>query len=75
MKRVNIGSDKGLSPIRPQVFILTNTQSLSVGPLWTNVFEIVVKKSKFLIQESTFENCEMAAILSSGELRTNLWNI
>ena len=46
MKRVNIGSDKGLSPFRRQVIIITNTQSLSVGPLGTNVFEIVVKKIK-----------------------------
>ena len=39
---VNIGSDNGLSPVRRQAIIWTNAGILSIGPLGTNVSEILI---------------------------------
>ena len=36
-------SDYGLSPERRQAIILTNAALLLIGPLWTNVSEILIK--------------------------------
>ena len=68
VNRVSIGSDNGLSPVRHQAIIWTNAAILSIGRLWTNFSEILIKKIKIFIQENASESivCEMAAILSSG---------
>ena len=65
---VRIGSDNGLSPIRRQVIIKTNTGLLSIGPLGTNFSEILKQNTKLFIHENVSENIayEMAAILSRG---------
>ena len=47
VNRVSIGSDNGLSPIRRQSIILTNAGLLSIGPLRTNVIEILIKIQNF----------------------------
>ena len=66
MKRVSIGSDIGLSPIRPQAIILTSAGLLSIGPLGTNFSEN--QNTKVFIHRNASENivCETAAILSRG---------
>ena len=58
MDRINFGSDNGLSPIRPQAIIHTNSGLLSIGSFNQN--------TKLLIYDNAFENivCEMAAISS-----------
>ena len=55
-----IGSDNGLSPGRRQTIIWTNDGILMIGPLWTNIGEII------FIQENWFESVvyETAANLS-----------
>ena len=59
-------SDNGLSPIRRQAIIHTNSGSLSVSPSATNFqnTELFI-----LIHKNSSENivCEMAAILSEGD--------
>ena len=45
VSRVSIGSDNGLSPIRRQAIIWTNTELLSIVQLGTNFSEILIKKS------------------------------
>ena len=63
MNRVCIGSDNGLSPIRCQAIILTNTGLLPIGRLATNFTDILLE-SNFFIKEYAFGNgCEMTAIL------------
>ena len=42
-----IGSDNGLSPGRCQAITWTNTDLLSIGPLWTNVSEIQIEIQNF----------------------------
>ena len=42
------GSGNGLSPARRQAIIWTNTDSLSIGPLWTNFSKIWIEILKFL---------------------------
>ena len=48
MNWVNIGSDNGLTPIRCQAIIWTNAGLLSIGPLGTNLSEILIKIQNFL---------------------------
>ena len=61
-----ISSDNGLSPGRRQAIIWTNDGILLIGPLGTNISEILSKNSHIFIQENAFQNiiCEVAAILS-----------
>ena len=48
MNQVSIDTDNGLSPIRRQAIVLTNTGLLSIGPLGTNLkFEFSFKKMHF----------------------------
>ena len=47
MNWVSIGSYNGLSPIRHQIIIQTNARLLSIGPLGTNVSEILIKIINF----------------------------
>ena len=47
MNQVNVGSDKGLSPIRRQAIIWTNAGLLSIAPLGTNFSEILTKTQNF----------------------------
>ena len=42
-----MGSDNGLSPIRRQAIILTNAGGLSIGPMGTNVSEILIEIQNF----------------------------
>ena len=42
-----IGADNGLAPSRRQAIIWTNAGILSIGPLATNVSEILIKIYKF----------------------------
>ena len=57
-----IGSDNGLSPIRPQAIIWTNAGILLIRTLGTNFSEI-------LIQIQTFSNKKMHWKMSSGKCR------
>ena len=47
MNHVNIGSDNGLSPIRRQIIILTNSGFLLIGNLGTNFCESLIKIQNF----------------------------
>ena len=44
---ISIGWDNGLSPIRRQAIIWTNTGLLSIGPFGTNFSEILIKIQNF----------------------------
>ena len=59
-KLTSIGSDNGLSPGRCQAIFWTNNGTLLIGPLDTNVSEILID-----IDDNAFENvmCKMAATL------------
>ena len=46
-KLTTIGSDNGLSPGRRQAIIRTNTGILLMGPLGTNLSEILIGIQKF----------------------------
>ena len=52
-----------------RAIIWTNAGLSSIGPLETNVSEVLIKNSSFLTDENAFENvvCEIAAILSKGD--------
>ena len=65
-KLTTTGSDNGLSPDRRQAIIWTKAGMLLIGPLGTNVSEILGAFSNIFIQENEFESvvCEIAAILS-----------
>ena len=43
VNRVSIGSDNGLSPIRRQAILWTNTRILLVEPFWTKFSEILIE--------------------------------
>ena len=47
VNQVRIGSDNGLSPILRQAIIWTSAWLLSIGPLGTNLSEIVIKIQNF----------------------------
>ena len=47
LKIISIGSDNGLSPGRCQVIIWTNAEILLIGPLGTNVNEILIEIQAF----------------------------
>ena len=47
----NIGSDNGLSPDRHQAIIWPNAGILLIGPLWTNLSEILFKINTFLLNK------------------------
>ena len=57
-----IGSDNGLPPGRHQAIIWTNAVLLSIGPLGTNVSQIILK-----IQTFSFKNLHLK--MSSGKWR------
>ena len=59
---VIIGSDNGLSPVRRQAIIWTNTGILLIGPLGTNFSEI-------LSEIHTFSFKKMRLKMSSGKWR------
>ena len=61
-----IGSDNGLTPERRQSIIWTNAGILLIGPLGTNISEILIEILTFSFIENAFESvvCETAAILS-----------
>ena len=55
-KIITIDSDNGLSPDRHQAIIWTNAGILLLGPLGTNVSEIMIDWSSYIfIQQSGFE--------------------
>ena len=60
-----IGSDNGLSPGRRQAIIWANAGILLIGPLGTNLSEILIEIYTFSLKKNAFENVvwEMAAIL------------
>ena len=60
---VLVDSNNGLSPVRRQAIIWTNTSLLTTGPVRTYFSEIWKKK---LIEENESENviCQIEAILS-----------
>ena len=70
-----IGSDNGLSPGRRQVIIWTNAGISLIGPLGTNVSEILVKIYTFSFQKNAFENSvrKMTAILPWPQC-VNMWS-
>ena len=47
VNRFSIGSDNGLSPIQRQAIIQTNAGFLSIRPLGTNLYDILIKIQKF----------------------------
>ena len=57
-----IGSDNGLLPDQRQAIIWTNAGILLIGPLWTNLSEI-------LIEINTFSFKKMHLKMSSGKWR------
>ena len=57
-----IGSDNGLSPGRRQAIVWTNAGILLIGPLGTNLSEI-------LIEVHTFSSKKMHLKMSSGKWR------
>ena len=61
-KLINTGSDNGLSPGRCQAIIWTNAGILLIGPLGTNLSEILIK----II---TFSFKKMRSKVSSGKRR------
>ena len=65
-KLATIGSDNGLSPGRCQAIIWTYAGILLIGPLGTNLSEILNQNLYIFIQENAFENVvwKMTAILS-----------
>ena len=63
MNRVSIASDNGLSPIRRQAIIYTNTGSLLIGPSGTNF-------SENRIEIQTFSLTKMHLKISSAKWRT-----
>ena len=58
-----IGSDNGLSPGRRQAIIWTNAGILLVGPLWTNINEILIE-----IHSLSFKKMHLK--MSSGKWRS-----
>ena len=66
VNRVSIGSNNGLSPIRRQAIIWTNTGLLSIGPIGTNFGEILIKPFSFKKMRSKMSYVKMAAILPKG---------
>ena len=46
VNRCSIGSDNYLSPIRHQAIIYKSARLLSIGPLWTNEWNVKRKKKK-----------------------------
>ena len=62
---VSIGSDIGLSPIRRQAIIWTNTGILLIEPLGTKLCETLIEIHTFSLKDASETIvCEMAAILS-----------
>ena len=55
-KLTSISSDNGLSPARRQAIILTNAGILLIGPLGTNLSEILIEITYIFIKENAFEN-------------------
>ena len=51
MNRVNIGSDNALSPGRRQPIMSTNTGLLLIGPLGTNLSEILMQILTFSLNK------------------------
>ena len=68
-------SDNSLSPGRRQAIIRTNAGMLLIGPLVTNLSEILIEIHTFLIQENAFHNvvCKMVAILSRPQCVNKTW--
>ena len=66
VNQVSIASDNGLSPIRRQAIIRTSAGLFLIGPLGTNLPEILTTIQKKIIIENASENIvyEMATILS-----------
>ena len=64
VKRVSIGSDNGLAPIRRQAIIETDAGILSIWLSRINFNDILNKIKKRFIHENASENnvCEIAAI-------------
>ena len=75
VNQVNIGSDNGLSPGRPQAIIWTNARILLIELVGTKFTEILSRNSNILIQENAFGNavCKMAVILSRGRWVEEGW--
>ena len=74
---INIGSGKGLAPIRRQAITWTTVHVLSNGLSEKKNQWNSNKYTKLFIQENAFENvvCEIAAILSRwDELRATIWS-
>ena len=65
-KQTSIGSNNGLAPDRRQATIWINAGILLIGPLGTNLSEILIEFLTFSFKKNAFESvvCETAAILS-----------
>ena len=59
------GSDNGLWTVLRQAIIWTDTDLFLIGPLGTNLGDILIKIKKLFIHKNAFENsaCEEVAIL------------
>ena len=55
-KLTPIGSDNDLSPGRRQAITWTNAGLLLIGPLGTNLSDILIKIHTFSFMEMNFEN-------------------
>ena len=54
---VVMGSDNGLSPVRPQAIICTNDGILSIGPLGMKLSEILIKFKHFHSRKCIWKSC------------------
>ena len=56
-KQVIVGSNNGLSPFQRQAIIWPNANILSIGPLWTNFSEILIKIQIFSLKKCISKCC------------------
>ena len=69
VNHTNIGSDNGLSPNKQQAIIWKNAVSLLIGPLGTNVNEILIEIQTFSWKKMNVKisSAQMVAILSKPQ--------
>ena len=77
VKLTIIDSDKGLSPGRHQAIIWSNAGILLIGPLGTNLIEILIGIQTFSFRKMHFDDvvCEMASILSRPQCVSNVTSV
>ena len=74
-KLTMIGSDNGLSPGRRQAIIWTNTGILLIGPLGTNVSEILIEIQTFSLKKIRLKmSSAKGRLFSLGLNELNIWS-